>query len=85
MGRKTIYRWRGWFESKKKEYILDEIVQKKDELMKFVCPFVKKGRFTIFVMQDKENIIEYTKYLEAVNVLISNRTYQMVEKMKTYE
>lgn len=85
LGRKTIYRWRVWFNSKKKEYILDEIVQKKDELMKFVCPFVKKGRFTIFVMQDKENIIEYTKYLEAVNVLISNRTYQMVEKMKTYE
>lgn len=29
--------------------------------------------------------IDDTKYLEAVNVLISNRTYQMVEKMKTYE
>lgn len=56
LGRKTIDRWRVWFDSKKKEYILDEIVQKKDELMKFVCPFVKKGRFTIFVMQDKENI-----------------------------
>ena len=32
-----------------------------------------------------ESIIIHTKYLEAVNVLISNRTYQMVEKMKTYE
>ena len=29
MHRKTIYRWRVWFDSKKKEYILDEIVQKK--------------------------------------------------------
>lgn len=29
LGRKTIYRWRVWFDSKKKEYILDEIVQKK--------------------------------------------------------
>lgn len=81
IGNKTIKEWKSWFEKNQENLYLSEILNKSKELMEFTCPSEKRGRYTVFVMQGKEDIIAYTKYLTIVNELISNRTGMMIDKM----
>ena len=80
--KETSKRWKEWLERNTKKYCIEEIMKRQEELLKFKCPFIKKGRFTIFAMNCKNNIIDYTKYLVAVNSIIRNRTERMIEKLK---
>ena len=81
IGKEKLARWKAWFKDNTERYYLDEIMQQKDALMGFTCPSVKKGRFTIFLMHDRENIVDYTRYLKIVNLLIANRTHRMLQKI----
>ena len=81
IGKETIKKWKAWFDCNTEKYLLDEIVKRRGDLLKFECPSIKNGRFTIFAMNNKNNIIEYTQYLVIVNSLIQNRTEKIIEKI----
>ncbi len=81
IGKERIEKWKLWFDCNTKRYYLDEIVKCRGELIKFICPAMKKGCFTIFAMNNKNNIVDYTQYLAVVNLLIRNRTERMIRKL----
>lgn len=81
IGKETSERWKHWFECNTNKYCLSEIMKCRSELLKFKCPSKKKGKFTIFVMNNRNNIIDYTHYLEVVNSIIHNRTEKMIEQL----
>lgn len=85
IGDNTIKAWKAWFEKNQDSLYLSEILNARKELMKFTCPSEKKGRYTVFVMKGKEDIIAYTTYLRIVNELINNRTNMMIDKMNNDE
>jgi hypothetical protein len=81
IGKETSERWKEWFGCNTEKYCLNEIKKRRSELLRFKCPSMKKGRFTIFVMKNKNNIIDYTHYLAVVNSIIRNRTERMIGKL----
>jgi hypothetical protein len=75
-------KWKEWFGQNEEKLCLNEIISNREKLMEFKCPSKKRGRYTIFAMNGRENMIAYTKYLSVVNKLIDNRTNKMIRMLE---